>query len=250
MGRLIPLGQIPDSAVLPDGIFRVCVSKLEDVMTKEKEGKTQKAMLKLTGKVIEPKAYAGQPYYDNFVIGTEKDPEAELLETWVGGIGGKQFKRFLSKTGVAFGEEADFDEIATAVKDVELLATVVTKVQDKKNKDGTDNKYGGNINNNTTGYWAIGEQEARLNDGGASPVAATTTKTRVGGKVGGGKAGAVTGKPAPTTDITCSACRKRVPRGEMKAHVDQHMKDLAGAETETGGEAPATDDTPATDEDE
>ena len=81
MGRLIPLGQIPDSSVLPDGIFRVCVTKLEDVMTKEREGKKQKAMLKLSGRVVEPTAYAGQPYYDNFVIGTEKDPEAELLDT-------------------------------------------------------------------------------------------------------------------------------------------------------------------------
>lgn len=247
MGRLIPLGQIPDSAVLPDGIFRVCVLKLEDVMTKEAAGKTQKAMFKLTGKVIEPKAYAGKPYYDNFVLGTEVDPDCELLETWVGGMGGQQFKRFVGKTGVAFGEEADFDEVAAGVKDVELLATVVTQVQAKKNKDGTDNKYGGRISNNTTGYWAIGEQEARLNDGDASPVAATTTKTRVGGKVGGGKVGAVTGKAAPTTDITCSACRKRVPRGEMKAHVDQHMKDLAGATEETGGE---TQEAPTTEEDE
>jgi hypothetical protein len=235
MGRIIPLGQIPDSAVLPDGIFRVCVTSLTDVMTKEAEGKVQKVMLKLVGKVVEPKAYVGVPYFDNFVIGTNDDPEVELLETWTGSIGGKQFKRFLGKTGVVFGDEEDFDAIAAAVKDVELLATVVCKVQDKTNRDGTPNKYAGNINNNTVGYWAIGEKEAQLIADEKSPVA-TVTKART--KVGGTKAtgtGTIVGKAAPTTDMTCSACRKRVPKGAFKAHVEQHMKDM-----ETDGAQGAT----------
>ena len=242
MGRIVPLGQIPDSAVLPDGIFRVGIGELKEVMTKQAEGKTQKLMLKLNGKVVEPKAYAGQPYYDNFVIGTNDDPEAELLETWVGSIGGKQLKRFLGKTGVAFGDEEDFDGIAAAVKDVEVLATVVCKIQDKKNKDGTDNKYGGSPQNNTTGYWAIGEKEAGLNDGATSPVAALKGKVGGGTKVGSGTKAVAATKAAPTTHVSCSACNERVPRTGLKAHVDKHLAEMKDDASDAPAPGPAVDE--------
>lgn len=182
MGRIIPLGAIPTSNVLPDGIFRLRVVTLEETLTKEREGKSQKLMYKLTCSVVEPKEYANQFYYDNFTIGTEDDPDAEMLETWQTSMGGKGIRRFSDKIGVPFGDEVDADEFCNAVKGQEFLASVAQKVEPALIKNTNQpNPYAGRVNNNTTAYWALGEKEPALaNGGGHAPAPSRRPISRAG----------------------------------------------------------------------
>lgn len=223
MGRLIPFGNIPDSNVFPDGIFRLKLEKAEPVMTKEREGKVSKLMYKTTSKVVEPKSHAGLLYFEQFVIGTETDPDAENLETWQTSFGARNFKKLTAKLGVPFGDEEDEESYLNAIRGGEYLATIVQKVEPDKKSDGSDNPYKGTVRNNTTAYWALGEKDATLTNGHDKPA--------TGAKRTATPAKALEGKPAPSDDVTCTACKKRVPRKDLKAHVEAHMAELAkGAE--------------------
>lgn len=224
MSRLIPFGNVPDSNVFPDGIFRLKIEKIEAVMTKEREGKASKLMYKTTSKVVEPKAHAGLLYFDQFVIGTEDDPEAEELLTWQTSFGARNFKKLCAKTGVPMADEEDEESYLNNLKGAEYLATIVQKIEpDKKNINGVevDNPYKGQVRNNTTAYWAIGEKDAALSNGHDKPA------TR-GARTTAAKAPA-DGKPAPSDDVSCSACKKRVPRKDLKAHVQAHMDELSAS---------------------
>jgi hypothetical protein len=210
MGKLIPFGAIPDSAVFPDGcILRLRVAKLDEVLTKEKENKAQKLMYKLSAQVVEPAAYKGLFYNENFCIGTEEDPEAELLETWQASIGGRAFKRFAKAVGIPFGEEEDSASFCNAVKGQEFLVTTVQETDDGKK----DPKYKGQVRNKTTGWWKLGEKEAGLANG--HDKSGSTRQTRPVGDA----------KPAPSDEITCASCRKRVPRKDLRAHTEAHLRE-------------------------
>lgn len=220
MGRLIPFGNIPDSNVFPDGIYRLKITKLEEKMTKERDGKVAKLMYVLTSQVVEPASHKGLLYFENFVIGTEDDAEADEVSTWQTSIGGRSLKRLTKALGVPFGDEEDAEAFAETVKGAEYLATIIQKVEPDE-KNGQPNPYKGRINNNTTAFWKLGEKDAGLvEDRGGNGTVKTVKRAT---KPAGGDA-----KPAPSDEVTCTACRKRVPRKELKAHVDQHMKELAG----------------------
>lgn len=226
MSRVIPFGSIPDSNILPDNIYRLKIDKLEEVMSKEGDGKTSKLMYKLTNKVVEPASHKGLFFTEFFVIGTEDDPEAEELNTWQTSIGGRALKRLSAKLGVPTGDEEDSDAFLAAVKGVEYLATIITKTEPdtKKTPEGVevDNPYKGRVNNRVTAYWALGEREpGSLTEGNGKHAPRTT------------KAAKPAAAPATTSDdVSCSACKKRVPRKDLKAHVEDHMKQLAQENTD------------------
>lgn len=171
MSRTIPVGAIPDTNVLPDGLFRLRVRKCEETTTKEAEGKSQKLMYRLQTEVVEPASYKGMLYTDNLVVGSEADPDAQELVTWQTSIGGKNIKKIIKATGIPVGDEIDADLFCQLVVKAEFIATIVQKVQTN------EGKYKGSINNNVTAYWKVGEREAGLANG-AVP---TTTKAATGG---------------------------------------------------------------------
>lgn len=214
---IIPFGAIPDSNTFPDNTYRLKVEKLEPVLTKEKEGKNQKLMFKLDCVIVEPAEYKGQHYFEQFCIGNEDDPDAEELKTWQTTFGAKEFKKFIKALGIPFGDEEDRESFCNAVRGGEFLVSMIEQTEPKTKKiDGIeqDNPYAGKVRNKVTAYWKLGEKEA----GTAKPVAK--------------KAGAGTvkdAKPAPSDEVTCTACRKRVPRKTLKEHVEGHMKELAAA---------------------
>lgn len=213
MSRLIPFGSIPDSNILPDGIYRLKIDKLEEVMSKERDGKASKLMYKLTTKVVEPASHKGLFFTENFTIGTEEDPDAEELNTWQTSIGGRALKRLSKKLGIPTGDEEDSGSFIEAVKGVEYLATIITKTEPDE-KNGQPNPYKGRVNNNVTAYWSLGEREAALADGnGKSHKTATAPKAKATGD-----------KAPPSDEVSCSACKKRVPRTQLKAHVEEHMR--------------------------
>lgn len=213
--KVLPLGSIPDTTTLPDGIYRLQCDKLEGKLTKAQEGKTQKFMLVATLKVVEPESHKGLPYFENFVIGTDDDPEADELSTWQTSIGGRGIRRFAKATGVPFGDEVPLAEFAANVKDAEVVFTVVQKIDDGKK----DERFKGRVSNNTTAMWKLGEQTPGLANGAAAPVKKAGAKTAAG----------TAAKAAPSDEVSCSACKARVPRKDLKAHVDKHMAELAGS---------------------
>lgn len=215
MSRVIPFGSIPDSNILPDGVYRLKIDKLEEVMSKEREGKVSKLMYKLTSKVVEPASHKGLFFNEFFTIGTEDDPEAEELNTWQTSIGGRALKRLSAKLGVPTGDEEDSDAFLNAVKGVEYLATIITKTEPAE-KNGQPNPYAGRVNNNVTAYWSLGEREPALADGNGKTHKAAKPATKPQQQAA-----------APADDVSCSACKKRVPRKDLKAHVEDHMKQLA-----------------------
>jgi len=225
MSRLIPLGSIPDSLIFPDVVMRMKTVSLEAGASKENEAEGRKAKLMyiLKLKVVEPKQFAGMPYTHRFTVGTEDDPDAELLETWQASFGGRGIKRFTKVIGVPFGDEEDEATLCKQTEGTEFVVTMAQKTDDGKR----DARRKGQPFNDITAWWAIGEKDPGL-IGDAPARSGATTR-------GAAKAStAATSQPkdAPTEDVTCTACKKRVPKAGLKAHVDQHMKDLAKS---TGG---------------
>jgi hypothetical protein len=176
MSRIVPLGNIPDSNIVPDGTYHLKVVELKSDTTKVKEDddnpRPARLFYRLAAQIVAPAAYKGQFYREDFYIGTDEDPDAEQLDTWSSSFGARNFKKFLKATGVAFGDEEDDDSLAAAVKGQEYLATIVQKIEPEKRKDGSENPYKGQARNNVTGYWIVGEKEPALNeDKAATPKA-------------------------------------------------------------------------------
>lgn len=229
MSRVIPLGSIPRTNILPTGVYRLKVSSLEEVFSKENEAENKKSklMYKLVTQIVEPKSHKGMPFSTNFCIGNEEDPEAELLETWQTTFGGRNFAKFTDKVGVPFGTEEDQDTLLKQVVGAEFLATIIEKQNDGKKNPARK----GQPENDITAYWLVGEKEPGLAD---EP--ATTAKVAGNGRTPAGKPAA--GKAAPSEDIACSACppgSPRVARKDLKAHTEKHLEDTR-REMEKAGE--------------
>jgi hypothetical protein len=216
MGRLIPLGSIPRTNILPTDVYRLKVNSFVSKMSKENEAENKKSKLMyvLTTSVVEPASHKGMPFTTNFVIGNEDDPEAEDLATWQKSYGGRQFAKFTDKIGVPFGDEEDEDVLCKQVENAEFLATIVEKTDDGKR----DARRKGQVSNEITAFWAIGEKEPGSGNQPAGAPKASTTK-------GAAKA-ASQPKDAPSEEVTCTACKKRVKKSELKTHVDAHLAEM------------------------
>src|SRR6266478_3476453 len=103
MGRTIPVGAIPDTNTLPDGLYRLRVRKCEETQTKEAEGKNQKLMYRLQTEVVEPASHKGLFYTDNLVVGSEDDPDAQELSTWQTSIGGRNIRKSIKACSLPVG---------------------------------------------------------------------------------------------------------------------------------------------------
>lgn len=222
MGRLIPLGSIPRTNVLPTDVYRLKVNSLMPKMSKENEAENRKSKLMyiLSTSIVEPASHKGMPFTKFFVIGNEDDPEAEELTTWQKTGGGRDFAKFTDKIGISFGDEEDEEILCKQVEGAEFLATIVEKTNDGKR----DPHRKGQPENEVAAYWMIGEKDA----GSAS----TTTTKAAPAKA---KA-ATTPKEAPSDEVTCTACKARVPRKGLKEHVDQHLADMQKSGTATEDE--------------
>lgn len=233
MSRIVPFNHIPDSSVFPDGIYRLTVEKFDVTQTKEREGKQQKFMFALTGKIVAPEQYKNMLYSEYFVIGTEQDPDAEQVETWQSSIGARSFKRFVKALGIPVGDEEDAESLAASIRGAEFLATIVTKVEpDTKKINGVeqDNPYKGRVNNNTSAYWKVGEKEPGLTNGHDASAAKPTARRTV---AGAGTAAKPAAAAAPSDEVRCSACPPTAPkvkRSDLRAHAQQHMQDIVDAE--------------------
>ena len=90
-----PFDEIPDSGVLPDGVFQARGESLEMVPTS-----TGKKMYSMRAVVELPEDYAGMNFFENFVIGIEGDEMAENVSTWKKSIGARRLKGLLKSANV------------------------------------------------------------------------------------------------------------------------------------------------------
>lgn len=163
MGRIVPLREIPTSNIFPDDIYRLKVVEVKSAYTKVKEDddnpRPARLIYKVSSQIVEPADFKDQFFFQDFYVGTDADPEAEELATWKQSFGARNFKSFITATGVAFGDEEDDDSLAAALKGQEYLTKIVVKTEPDKDKAGNDNPYKGNVKNETKGFWAVGEKE-------------------------------------------------------------------------------------------
>lgn len=160
MGRRIPLGSIPKSTILPEGIAHFRVKKFEATQTKGSDDKPQKLMYKAIYDVVEPDTHSGLSYFDNFVIGSDDDPAAEEFSTWAKSFGGRNLRALTDACNVAFGDEVDDDMLCKEIEGAEFLGKIVQKVDDGKRNP----EYKGNVRNETKGYFPLGKYTPAFKD--------------------------------------------------------------------------------------
>jgi len=218
MGRIIPVGSIPDKQTYPDNIYRVTVEKLEAVQTKDAPGKHRKLMYKVTFRIIEPSGYANQYHWEQYCIGSEDDPDAEQLATWQTTMGAREFKKFLRATGLPLSDEEDEDTLPITVRGAELLLLLIENVEPTKNRDGTPNRYAGQVSNRVKAYYKLGEREPGSLEA-ATPKLEAPRRPPLASV-----------KSAPSDLVTCVSCREQVPRKDLRAHAQKHINEPANAD--------------------
>lgn len=168
------LNEAPDSNVVPEGMYLTKIVKIT-----EKHSKAGKLMMSAQYQIQEPKALKGQMIFENFVLGTDEDPEAENVATFKNSIGARAYKNLLKKAGVSVEKTDEVDDIAQKAAGCEIMLSV----QQNEQQEGP---YKGQLQNRIAAYYEPGEREPQV--------------TGEGGKAAAKPAAAKKPKPAPVDD--------------------------------------------------
>lgn len=158
MGRQMPWDDIPDSNVFPTGTYHVQGVKLEETTTK-----TGKLMYSMEAVIVDhpaTKAYTNMHVFENFVIGSDDDPEATVGGTWAQSFGARNMKKMLASAQIA--EKADMDKICAGFAGTQFLVGLMDYKEPATDRDGSANPYAGQERNKTTGYFKIGQKEPEI----------------------------------------------------------------------------------------
>lgn len=150
---LIPWEDVPDSTVVPADTYLLAIEELRDG-----ESSTGKRMFSLVARIEEPADYAGVPYYENYVVGTDQDTRGTNPVTWKRSFGAISLKKMLAKANIALGPASQICQQATGMK---FVAAITQRV---------DNQ--GTVRNRVQTYFAVGE--APVGQPPPPPVAAGT----------------------------------------------------------------------------
>lgn len=206
MGRTIDWDTIPDSSLLPSGLYTLEVDDLAETTTKVKDdGTGGYLMYKATFRVAEPASFAGTQLFDYFVIGNEDDPAGDKSETWTSSIGGGRMKRLFKATLVPL--TGDVDKNIEACKGQRFVASVSEETEQK------EGPYKGTKRNRINRMYAIGTQPVDISrsNGTSRPIA-----------------GASSGPSVATvaSTVPCPYCGDSVTRTTYSAHVkSQHPEE-------------------------
>lgn len=229
----VPFDEIPDSGVLLDGTYHVAGEELTADFSS-----TGKKMYSARMVVAAPDDYQGMYMFENFVIGTDDDPQATQLSTWKKSIGARRLKGMLKAAGIPSSN--DEAAICAGFKGVQFMI-VVSQYTEK----GGD--YDGTIRNRIGGFYRVGERAPEVTGKptgarGATPMptpAAVTptapappTPTPVSAPTAAPAAPAA--PPAPTAPspqpaaeapapaaamLPCGVCGKQIPVTGFQDHV-------------------------------
>lgn len=213
---------IPDlGAQLPIGPALVRIESLED----DEVTTTGKYQVVGIFRVLEPTEMADQPVYERFVIGTDKDPAADDPLSWRG-FAAQRYRDMLLKAGVAPTGNTGKDnaEAAGQVLGIE----VAHEVQRDMNRDGTPNKYAGNVQSRIKSFFRQGEKAVGSGAVHAPVIPAVAVPKPAAAAVAGvPKPVAPAAKPVatpakPPEMVKCSICNGMVIRTQFAAHVAEH----------------------------
>ena len=195
MGRQMPWDDIPDSNVFPTGFYHVVGVKLEEVMSS-----AGKLMFASEVEIVDHPAtnpYTGMHIFNNFVIGSDDDPEAQVAGTWAQGFG-KSYKQMIAAAQIA--EQHDTEKQCASFAGTQFVWGLKVSVQAETNRDGSANQFAGNEQNNPTRFYKIGEKEPQIAPKkavpGAAPVKAVVAPTAPPLATGTGPVAGVVAPPA------------------------------------------------------
>ena len=155
-------GEIPDSNVLPDGVYELQIESLEDTTSG-----SGKRMFKCCLRVTEPKEWANHPHFENFVIGSDDDPDGAQPETRKRSLGAITLKKMLSKAGVPLDRMVCQNAVGQRVV-CNIIQTIETK----------EGQYKGQARNKITRWYAAGEAATGTSTQPTPPLAAQPPKAR------------------------------------------------------------------------
>ena len=222
MGRQVSWSEIPDSQLVPEGVYLVALESLP-----ESQSKSNKLMYPAQFTILEPAGFAGLPLYENLTI----DPD-----TWRSAVSVRIMKRMFRAIGVELVD--DLDETIAAALGQQLIAQVSITVDSGKGGE----QYKGRQRNSITAFYAVGEQEIGGNGAAPAPAkaparapapapraatpparaAAPAARTATAAPLA--RAAAPATKPAPAKEKTlrCTVCDQDVPKSEFASHVEGH----------------------------
>lgn len=245
MGRSVNFDAVPDTNVVPDGVYRVSIAEFE-----EKTSKNGKLMYNARLEIIEPQEFEGMGIFEMFVIGSDDDLDAQDDATWVKSFGARRMKNMLKAAGVPL--DNDMDTVSAAAIQQELVVAVSQKVE-------TEGDYAGRVRNNIGGFFPLGQKEVGLNAGNVpTPKAmpkvapAPAQRTAPASAIAGRPIGTAHTAPAPaqpvraaqpapaarptpaapraavpkaSPQVKCTICDSMVERATFADHVEGHANE-------------------------
>ncbi len=174
MPRPLPWDEIPDTNVVPGGLYPLVAVSMEEIYSKEHS----KLMYKVCVQIMDDAGvqdFSGMLLWEQFTIGSEEDPNATELNTWKKSFGAKMLKQMIAASQIA--ERADMDKICLNFKDHQLIANISYSVD-----NDPESEYRGQPQNRMRGFYKMGEREvgidpksyAEYKGGGAAGVSAPT----------------------------------------------------------------------------
>lgn len=225
---------IPEVGVqLPSGRFMFKIEEMDD-SERTSNGKYQ---IRTTLRVVEPAQFQGTPHYENFVIGSDSDPEADDPDTWKSYAAGR-YKQLLKKAGVE--PSGDIEGDAASATDQLVGGLVVQSIEPPIDRHGQPNAYAGRIRSQTQAFFRPGERETGVDattDGASASAPARPAAPRGAPTPQVPKKLSVApppqqakppAKPAPAAappkakTLPCPICQQPVVREQLGAHVEQH----------------------------
>lgn len=205
MGRQVDWTDVPDSNILPEGLY---VCEIESI--EEKQSRSGKLMYHGTFRVADG-VMKGSPLFEYFVIGSDDDPNADQPQTWKAAIGSRRLKAVFRAAQVPDDRDID-NRIAVAVGQ-RLIAAVQQETDQKKtNADGSPNSFFGNIRNKIGAFYSTAERAAGPTAPAAAPAASDPSA---------GNKSKPLAKPV-SEDVECPYC----PSGKNKVNRKEYMGHL------------------------
>ena len=190
-----PWDEIPDSNVFPTGAFLFEIASIEDGVSS-----TGKRMLKARYDCLEPANMKGQAYFDQYVLGTDEEPNKVVPSS----MGSQNFKKVLK------GAQVPKDSQISNLIQNALNSHVILKLL--QYKDESPGPYRGTLKNKMQSAHKVGEIEVKVEGtGGGGPAPGLSSSAPP------------VGKPPKVTNLTCATCGKSIPKAEYSAHVENCM---------------------------
>ena len=155
--RPAPLSQVPDRIILDAGAYELTIENVEEALSK-----TDKLMYKAELRVAGPNGVPGigMPQFENFVIGTDEDLNADDPNTWLKSRGASRLKQLLKAAQVEIGD--DVDECIAQALGQSIVARIIAFTEPDLNRDKTPNEYAGQPRNRIASFHPLGAVETGL----------------------------------------------------------------------------------------